>query len=304
MKGKISYIQDSNGIKLPVTVLEALRFKGYNLSEFIFPTYNKLFACMGDSITSTQVTNMGKLIHDRLYVEYLKESDDIMFGNLACGYATMCDVWQDGVNTTTIMLTKSENVHTSTNVLSNQVYRLLAHTTMLNSQISYVDNEGTTHSIDTSIGVGKGYTSDIPDIIYIAGGINDGNWGNTIVDDCSDVFSQVYANLKRDTIASALRWIIETLQINYPLAQIFVATPLQSNINGGWDVTKLKRDIIIKVCNQMGVHIVDSWGECGLNRYNVSKFSGDGVHPSINPSPIARYVASNIIQNMIINVDK
>lgn len=197
---------------------------------------NPKFACMGDSITSNQVTNIGDLVRQKINGVYLQESEKdsdenvgnitTEFGNLACGWAKMCDVWSNGENTTPYRLLKSPNTGEAYNVLSNQVLRLAQHTTALGEQVIITAPDGTSIEIPTELGTGKGYTDDKPDVIYIAISTND-SWSYVGENDWLTVREQKFNELKRNTIPSALRWAIIALQSLYPSAFIFVCTPLQ-----------------------------------------------------------------------------
>lgn len=285
---------------------------------------NIKFASLGDSITSNQVTNTALAIKDILGVSYLKETAGdgspsdagnvtTEFGNLAVGYATMTDLWIDGANKTEPHLLKSQNLNgqlvaSAYNTLSNQVLRLLQHTTPLNQQISWTHPlTGVAYNIDTSVGVGKGYTNDKPDIIYIAIGTND-TIPSKYVDDCETVFAQSYAELKRDTFASALRWAVETLRINYPYAMIFVATPLhrKAGTDGGYpyggEIQKTKQLLIKKICEWLGIFVIDSYAECGIGEDTVlggwlteGGVGNGGTHPNeIGRLISAKYIAGQI----------
>ena len=261
------------------------------------------FACFGDSITSNQVSNIGGLIKQKLGINFLQQTEEDVegagnvtteFGNLAVGWSTMTDVYltDGGENQTPIYLLKSANVNPNANpynVLSNQIRRLIAHTTELGQQISWmVQSDSSTTTIPTEFGTGKGYTDDKPDIIYIASGINDGtsvgNWDLILKENFDEVISQNYADLKRDTMYSALRWVIETLQNVYPRAIIFIATPLYSTFNSNERLTK-KCEIIRKMCEYMRVKVIDSNLKSGINPKNADTVYG-GLHPNADGKEI------------------
>lgn len=246
------------------------------------------FACMGDSITSDQVTGIGTVVARKLGAELL--------GNFACGYAT-CTDWHDGErNITEITLIEPPNTNTGDNVLSNQVRRLLQATTPKGQPICWrhpVDGE---FRLDEAVGLGTG-AGPAPDVIYIAISTNDGNQPcNVPVDDADAVLAQPYGALTRCSIASALRWAIETLQSAYPFAQLFVATPLQTWTDLPWmsyETTRLKRDVIVKVCRALGVKVIDSFYESGFSRL-IAKEHGE-VHPDEGwKENIASFVAAQI----------
>jgi lysophospholipase L1-like esterase len=257
----------------------------------------KKYACFGDSITSDQVSGLGTYINTVLGTTSV--------GNYAVGYA-ICSDWQGGF-TSTINLTDTSDGQNNWNVLSNQVRRLLQYTAPLGAQITWTHTLDGVFSIDTTYGTGLGNTTSKPDILYIAMGTNDGENINfsQIFDDTDTVFSQTYSQLTRKSIASALRWAIETLQSAYPNANIFVASPLQTGKSGSsyphmtYANTKLKRDIIEKVCQFSSVHFIDSFNDSGFSPVTMGKtgneLSGDQLHPNSNgKSWVGKYVANEI----------
>ena len=267
------------------------------------------FVAFGDSITDSD-TSIGSCLGD-VICNFLGTK---RINNWARGNATMSDYSSitDGIrnNITPINLAYPPNSTVPYNVISNQVLRMLQWTTPLNKQIEWNHNIDGRFSINTSYGTGLGHTSDIPDIIYIAGGTNDTKDSYRCVDDTETVFGQTYSNLTRITIASALRWIIETLQSVYPLAHIFVASPLQTSRGWNWDsggYTGLRtqstwqvRQIIEKVTRFESVHFIDSYSESGFNNLIATKIN-DGIHPKgIWRDAIAKYV-SNEIKNKYYN---
>jgi len=252
----------------------------------------KKYACFGDSITSDQVTGIGTLVNSLL--------GTTMVGNFATGWAT-CSDWHDGdTNISPITLEVPPNTDTSDNVLSNQIRRLLQHTTAADSLIAWRHPLDGDFSLPASLGLGLGHTADIPDIIYIAISTNDGkNDTVPIFDDTDRVFDQSYAQLSRNSIASALRWAIETLLCAYPNTQIFVASPLQTYTPEGSNPWMsyanglIKRNIIKKVCRFCSVYFIDSFSESGFSRM-IACHNGE-VHPNEAwKSHIAKYIANSI----------
>lgn len=229
-----------------------------------------LYACMGDSITSEQVTGIGTIICKKLGME--------LFGNFACGWATGSD-WHEGEETlTTCSLEEQPDAFSPKNVLSNQVRRLL-------------------HAVEEG-----GRT---PQIIYIAISTNDGarDWREEspvpLVDDTKQVCRTAYESLTRQSLGSALRWAVETLQRRCPEAEIFVASPLQAYAPEGdmaatgEEALLTKREIIRKISDFCGVHFVDSYQESGFTS-QVAKDHGQ-VHPDEEwADRIAEYVAGVI----------
>jgi lysophospholipase L1-like esterase len=270
------------------------------------------FCCFGDSITSSEISGIGNKICAALNATNV--------GDYAHGNAH-CSNWHlNGVDQTPVTFDTTRNSNTADNVLSNQIIRLIRNTTTLDAQVKWTHPKAGEQSIPTSVGLGLGNTTQIPDVIYIAISTNDGKvvsgysenvggdgqyGGNTgigdgtptpVVDDTETVFKQSYSQLTKTSIASALRWAIETLQSAYPNALIFVASPLRTGTNGysdkqfGEKLTERKRDIIKKVCEFCSVNYIPSNEESGYNELR------GGLHPDANwQNKIARYVANKII---------
>ena len=245
------------------------------------------FCCLGDSITSDQVTGIGTVVARKLGAAHLL--------NAACGYAT-CSDWHDGdVNVTPVTLVEPPNTNTCDNVLSNQVRRVLQAITPAGQTIRWTV-DGTEYALDPAVGLGTG-TLPMPEVIYIAISTNDGNHPfNAVRDDFAAVAQQPYAALTRNSLASALRWAVETLKAACPAARIFVATPLQtwtdmphmSHENG-----LLKRRLVMDVCRLTGAEVIDSFMESGFDSA-VARDHGE-VHPDEEwKERIACYVAGEI----------
>lgn len=250
------------------------------------------FACLGDSITSDQVTGIGTVVARKLGASPC--------GNFACGYAT-CSDWHDGKrNVTRVTLLEPPNTNTDDNVLSNQVRRLLQAITPRGEVIRWHHPTGGDFSLPAEVGLGLG-TLPPPDILYIAISTNDGNHPfNAVMNDAEDVLRQPYEALDRCGIASALRWAIETLRCACPQAAIFVATPLHAVSDQRWmseECTEEKRAIILRVCQALGVQVIDSFQESGFTP-EVAACHG-GVHPDEEwKERIACYVADAIRARM------
>lgn len=233
-------------------------------------TIPRLYACLGDSITSEQVTGIGTRVCRKLGME--------LFGNFAFGWATGSD-WHEGDEMLTpCCLEDLPNEFSPKNVLSNQVRRLL-------------------HAVQE--------TGRTPQVIYIAISTNDGarDWRAEspvpLVDDTDQVCGMEYEALTRRSLGSALRWAVETLQRRCPGAEIFVASPLQAfapdrdqNATGE-EALLTKREIIRKISLFCGVHFVDSYDESGFTM-EVARDHGQ-IHPDAEwAERIAEYVASAI----------
>ncbi|MBQ8554378.1 MAG: SGNH/GDSL hydrolase family protein [Clostridia bacterium] len=244
-----------------------------------------IFCCLGDSITSDQVTGIGTVVARKLgAAQWL---------NVACGYAT-CTDWHEGdTNITPVTLAEPPNTNTADNVLSNQVRRVLQAVTPTGQPVTW-EVDGVSYRLPGVLGK---ETLPPPDVIYIAISTNDGNQPcNTVTDDFDLVAHQSYGQLTRCSIASALRWALETLHAVCPQAQIFIATPLQTCCDLPWmshESGLIKRSIIDRVCQMSGVHIIDSFYESGFDTA-VAKDHGE-VHPDEEwKERIACFVAEKI----------
>ena len=264
-----------------------------SLKSHEFDLVGKKYACLGDSITSDQVVGIGTLVSDILNTK--------LVGNFACGYAT-CSNWHTGdTDESPQTFVEPQNTNTADNVLMNQVLRLLQWTTASGEQVTWTHPIAGAYSVSTSIGTGLGHTDDIPDLIYIAIGVNDGrNAKNLFVDDSDAVMSSDYADLTKCSYASALRWAIETLNSAYPNAKIFVASPLFTNENDGTSnghhnrgAIIAKREVSKKIANYCNAIFIDSTYESGytvLAATQVGNLHPNGRYKSI----IGRYVANEI----------
>ena len=251
---------------------------------------NTYMATFGDSITSDQVSGTGTQIMNALGAKKT--------GNFATGWSTGSD-WHNGdTNTTTVTLVTPNNTDTNDNVLSNQVRRALQYTTASGQQITWTHPIDGVFSLDTTLGTGLGNTDKLPSVIYIAISTNDGkNASVPIVDDTDDVLAQEYKDLTRNSLASGLRWAIETLQSAYPGVKIFIASPLRARGSSWMNYTNgnIKRDIIQKIAKFTSVYFIDSFSESGFSNLTVPTWTDDGVHPSsIGRPKLVDYVTNEI----------
>ena len=245
------------------------------------------FCCLGDSITSDQVTGIGTVVARKLGA---KE-----WFNAACGYATLTD-WHDGErNITPVTLAEPPNTNTADNVLSNQVLRVLQALTPAGQPITWTV-AGREYALPPEVGLGTGWLEQ-PTAIYIAVSTNDGNQSfNTPEDDYDRAAPLAYHELTRCGMASALRWAVMTLRAACPEAAIFAASPLQTYTDMPWmshESGLIKREVIRRVCHLEGVHFIDSFYGSGFDR-EVARDHGE-VHPDEKwKERIACYVAGEI----------
>lgn len=264
--------------------------------EVVSKFKNVYSAYFGDSITSDDVTGIGTRVAEILGCK--------VTGNFAIGASTCSDFHNGDTNLSEVDLSRPANSYTSINVLSNQIRRCLQYTTTSGSQISWTHKLSGSFNIDIAKGTGLGNTDKIPNFIYIAIGTNDGiDSKTTVVDDTATVFGQSYSQLTRTSIASSLRWAIETLQCAYPKAKIFVASPLQTSRTTGnfsYSANLEKRNIIEKVCQFCSVEFIDSFSRSGYSSFRAND-NGDGVHPGADwKERIAQFIANEIKNKYVI----
>ena len=274
------------------------------LNNYINP--DKKIAILGDSI----MYNMASLIAEQVDMDMIDCNGTHCF---ALGNATACDYFDENSNNITpIDLSTIDCTPSPYNTLSNQVRRLAQWTTPLGEVISWnVISDNTTVTIPSEKGLGLGHIEDVPDVIYIAISTNDYNW----VNDVEDIESQNFSQLKRDSIASALRWAIDSLQTLYPNTIIYVATPLQNADSGtdknerfGYKAEKSKANIIREISQFCCVYCVDTFSEFSYGRNYINGVLSDtelkpnswsdndnGLHPNNRGNfAYSRYIAKQI----------
>lgn len=246
------------------------------------------FCCLGDSITSDQVTGIGTVVARKLRAAHCF--------NAACGYAT-CTDWHEGRrNVTPITLLEPPNTNTADNVLSNQVRRVLQAITPAGAAIRWtVDN--LEYTLPGFVGTG---TLPTPDVLYIAIGTNDGNNPRNVpTDDFAAASAFPYALQERCGFASSLIWAIRTLQAACPEARVYVATPLQTSLpdttHMGPTAGRLKRSLVMAACGLCGVTCIDSFLLSGFTA-EVAAHHGE-VHPDDEwKERIATFLADSIFR--------
>ena len=137
-----------------------------------------------------------------------------------------------------------------------------------------------------------------PDIIVVAASTNDiitkeqvNNYDETQftsndynyidVDDC-DLAS----------FSGAIRWIYEKIRSIYPNTLVVFCTPIQSRNDGrSYVLQKIKRDVIISICDRMAVPYIDAFTKSGIyGQFEVrganGKYLKDGIHPNAEGAKI------------------
>ena len=254
----------------------------------------------GDSIIADDFAGIGTKIAEVGNMKLVK--------NWAHGGSTASDWYYQGSDISPIELDFNNMYQNGNNVLANQVRAALQYTTPLNDQITwYHPVAGTTFSIPTADGVGLGHTDEIPDIIFISACTNDGHSSylgektTSVIDDVSSVITENYQNLDRSSIASGIRWAVETLQCAYPNAIIFVNSAFQAGYADAasdpdafsYAAGDTKRQIIEKISRFCSTHYIDSFSDSGYS-FLVAQ-NGGGLHPNgINRYNIAKYLFNEI----------
>lgn len=99
-------------------------------------------------------------------------------------------------------------------------------------------------------------------------------------DDFDSVITQRYSELDCGTFASCIRWIIETLKINYLKAHIIFGNVLQTALRGGYAVCKEKSELIEKICRWEGVPVINELHESGIGGGAIDFLTKDKLHPN------------------------
>lgn len=196
----------------------------------------------------------------------------------------------------------------SGNVLGNQVQKIL--------------NNPSTYNV-------------VPDIIFIAAGINDiipsaseaeysniesyfTSESNVAVPCTAPTFdgSDTYKD-SRKKITGAMRYVCSKLMQLYPNAKILISTPLQTSINQNQRYDKsirIKQQIIAETAHRLGLEVIHTGEECGINQdfeyggafWNSSwatsarPYNGrdliDGLHPNDNGcQKMAKYIYNHLL---------
>ena len=155
---------------------------------------------------------------------------------------------------------------------------------------------------------------DVPDIIIVSAGTNDGStaydFDETQYTDDSGVYIAL-SSVKLNTYSGAIRWIYEKLSGVYPLARIFFATPLQRYGGSSKTYTALKdrAECIRQNCQRLATPCIDAFHKSGIyGRYEASSKSGrylkDGLHLNANGAILlAKFYQREIANAMIDCVD-
>lgn len=143
----------------------------------------------------------------------------------------------------------------------------------------------------------------VPDVFAFAMGTNDDI--NCLGDAETALMGKTLENVNVFDEAGAMRWCLQRIMEEFPLARVFVLTPIQTATPEHNAKIRKQIDTVMKpVANAMGAQIIDCFSECGIcEKFEViggeGKYLRDGLHPD-SPGQIleGRYAAKEIRNNM------
>ena len=107
------------------------------------------------------------------------------------------------------------------------------------------------------------------------------------------------------TEAGAMRWCLQKIMEEYPLARVFVLTPLQTAMLDHNKKTELQIETVMKkIAGAMGAQVIDCFHNCGIcekfeTEGGMGKYLRDGLHPDVPGQTLeGRYAAKEIRNNM------
>lgn len=143
----------------------------------------------------------------------------------------------------------------------------------------------------------------VPDVFAFAMGTNDDI--NCLGDAETALKGKTLENVNLFTEAGAMRWCLQRIMEEFPLARVFVLTPLQTANPEHNDKTRKQIETVMKpVARAMGAQLIDCYGESGIcekfeNIGAEGKYLIDGLHPKLGGQILqGRYVTKEIRNNM------
>jgi len=112
----------------------------------------------------------------------------------------------------------------------------------------------------------------------------------TVMGGTNDFGSNIPIGVKTDTdlttFYGAVKHIIEELTTRKPTSTLVFFTPTKRNystdpisgINAAGHTLKDYRDVIIEMCEEYSIPVLDLWGCSGMNSINISSYTSDGLH--------------------------
>lgn len=146
----------------------------------------------------------------------------------------------------------------------------------------------------------------VPDIFAFAMGTNDtieclGDANKALIGKSLDNNE----NIDLFTEAGAMRWCIQRIMEEYPLAKVFVLTPIQTAMPDHNEKIETQIDTVMrKIAGAMGAQIIDCFHNCGIcEKFEVisgkGKYLRDGLHPDIDGQLLEGDYATKEIRNNI-----
>lgn len=110
-------------------------------------------------------------------------------------------------------------------------------------------------------------------------------------------------NINLFTEAGAMRWCIQKIMEEYPMARVFVLTPLQTATPEHNKKTEIQIETIMrKIAGAMGAQVIDCYHNSGIcEKFEViggkGKYLQDGLHPGIEGQTLEGAYATKEIRN-------
>lgn len=144
----------------------------------------------------------------------------------------------------------------------------------------------------------------VPDVFAFAMGTNDdinclGNAKTALIGKSLEN----NPNIDLFTEAGAMRWCIQKIMEEYPLARVFVLTPLQTaNPEHNEKIRTQIKTVMRKIAGAMGAQIIDCFHESGIcEKFEVidgeGRYLRDGLHPKENGQMLQGAYATKEIRN-------
>lgn len=186
----------------------------------------------------------------------------------------------------------------STNVIQNQVYRLLQMITPTDTVVPEITEEtefyaGYSYPV---MGTGVLNAEDI-NLVTIACGTNDAG-GLRPMGSLSDVNLVNYKDLTRDTYWSAMKWAINVIRLYLPNARIVMISPIQRRLSRAqqWPYVQAQLD----AANQFACPCVNMFQESGIMseiEQVENRYLSDGLHPNqAGHTLMAKIIASKLLE--------
>lgn len=252
--------------------------------------YGKTWVALGDSITAF-----------KKYTNPLSAIFNLKLTNVAVGGAK----WQnynDGTSKVSFKdLVIPEDTNSPSNVIMNQVYRLLRKATPVDDIVPEID-ENTEFADGYSYpvyGLGEMKRDDV-DLITIAAGVND-RWSGGELGDVLTFSNIDYQDCDKRILVGAMKWACIVLAKYFPNANIVILAPIQVGVGDGTDADNQKLYSIVNKEVEFGKYygfpVMNMHEVVPINRYidttTYHKYLEDGLHPNaVGGTLMANSIAS------------